>query len=67
MLKKILNLKGAQTLTKNELKSINAGTPPPPPGIFDCSGWTKPVHICLKDEVCEIYTFPDGSLIGECV
>lgn len=61
----ILKLKGAHILTNNEQKAIKGGIIPP--GINDCSGWTKPMQICEKNETCEITQLPDGSFTGICV
>ena len=61
----ILKLKGAHILTKNEQKSIKGGIVPP--GIDDCSGWTKPIYLCPKNQSCQVSQNIDGSFSGECI
>jgi hypothetical protein len=60
MLKNILNLNGAQQLSKNEQKSISGGissgtSAPPPPGLICCEWITMcGSQICVReDEVCK--------------
>ncbi len=63
MLKNILNLDGAQQLSKNEQKTISGGissrTAPPPPGLICCEWITMcGSQICLREEeVCEETAF----------
>ncbi|WP_169051655.1 hypothetical protein [Flavobacterium sp. H122] len=54
MLKNILNFEGAQQLANNELKKVNGGTPPVPPGLCYCENLGYEVDCDYYDHICPL-------------